>query len=56
MIFLKMKILYVLSFSEGMTIYNKNMKPDKQQIESFKYNHSFFTALKYIQKELDISF
>ncbi|UVF03559.1 abortive infection system toxin AbiGii family protein [Streptococcus equinus] len=43
-------------FSEGMTIYNKNMKPDKQQIESFKYNHSFFTALKYIQKELDISF
>lgn len=43
-------------FSEGVTIYNKNMKPDKQQIESFKYNRSFFIALKHIQKKLDILF
>lgn len=43
-------------FTEGVTIFNKKLIPDKSQTEQFKKSFKFFEALKKIQDYLCVKF
>ena len=43
-------------FTNGIKIFNKTLVPDANQIETFQHNHTFFEALREIQKIFSVTF